>query len=242
VRYFEHAAKVVQDFEARGRPPQRSIARISRSNHGAGLCSGVYDVGRLVGFLFFNGAVSKEELDQQEVAILLYQANTAVTKVLSEQRLSQTYYELQSLYAAEYVGSRLDVDHLCKLAAAIGSAAGAMPMNFSSSSRMASGRYLMSCGNVAQMIGRAAVRLFPSGGAALSISENDQYLIFDVTNPSPSDGKLNLSQRLDIQDIASDCRCLNLRFECTSTASFRIEVLKDKASSDPNIHYSVEFA
>ena len=242
IRYFEHAQRVVEHFKAHNRPPQRSIARISLANHGAGLCSGIYDVGRLVGFLFFNGPVSKEELDHEELSILLYQANTAVARVLSEERLSKTYYELQVLYPSDHVGARLDIDRLCKLSEALGSAAGGKTVSLSHQSTVTPGRYLMSHGNVAQMIGRTAARLFASGEAVLSISETAQFLIFDVTSHKPSDGKLNLSQRLEVQDIASDCRCLNLRFECASAASFRIQVLKDKASPDPNINYSVEVA
>jgi hypothetical protein len=240
VRFFADANRLVENFKAQHLPPQRSIVRISKANHSGGLCSGIYDMGRLVGFLFLNGPFTQADLNQDEMSILLYQANAVVTRIMSEQRLCQTYYELSKVSSSDYLGMRLDVAKIQKISEELSAFVGSGPIAFTCSPSALSHRYLVSHGNIAQIIARASAIAFQAGSATINISEIEKYLRFDVISSPHQGAKLSSSQQMRLREIASDCDCLNMNFECRTNSGFRLDVLMDQASSEESVNYSVE--
>jgi hypothetical protein len=227
-------------FKSNGQPPQRSIARIANMNLGAGLCSGVWDRGRLVGFLFINGNFSEDELAVDNTAALLNFIFSYMSQFVAEARVSDIYYRLAEHNPIEHFGHRINSMKLADIIRRTIFDVSGQEADVTVRHSNKKNDYLISHGNVGQIIGRTLCVLDDSAFANIEVIEGPTVIKLEVSTSSSKGKTLAPYQKLALQDIEADAQALGLELHCKSATDFSLEVLADLASSNASVDYSVE--
>jgi hypothetical protein len=237
VRFFTNARDVVAQFIDCGAPVQRSLTRVAQMNLGAGICSGIFTNEQLVGFIFMNGDITGQDLDEPNFGFLLEFLFAAMRPALDSYSLSKTYWALYRLSIQDHTGDRLNASKLgesIKTSAknVIGKSCEVIvdipPQPHS---------YLVCHGIIGQMIGRTLACLESAGTVTLHVTDDELWFNISLSSPKPT--KPPLHQQIKLDEIAGDAPGLGLVYQFLQPNELRIRMAKDVASTNPNIHYSV---
>jgi hypothetical protein len=178
VRTFGSAQKVVESYQLRSVPTQRSIGRIHAMGLESGFCLPLFSHEHNIGFLFMNGVTSDLfSIDDSPDAIIYSYFGTICTLILQDAAsLSKEYYALGLRNRTSYQGAVLttealkttlehhlsDLDHGCEVEVDV-----ATPPT------------LCSLGNIANIISRL-LKLYGCTKASLHITRDQEQLQWRV--------------------------------------------------------------
>jgi hypothetical protein len=239
-RFFQSAKEVVERYEQQGQPPQRSIARIAKMGLGMGITTGVFDGENLVGFVFLNGDLTRADFDQDSMGLLLTHLNQILGFKFAEYRLSRTYYTLYAAWPAAYIGGRLNTMKLADTIRQHVIAVSGQEIEVSAKITEKKSAFLVSHGNIGQIIARALSVFDNVSMASVDVSFNGTHVVFDVSTTASQPGALMAFEKVRLEEVISDARCLGLELDVKNNASFTVSVMPDISSSDGSIEYSVE--
>jgi hypothetical protein len=100
--------------------------------------------------------------------------------------------------------------------------------------------FLISHGNIGQIIARALSVFDNVSMVNVEVSFNGEHVLFDVSTSASQPGPLTASENVRMDDVIADARGLGLDMRLKNNASFIVAVLPDVASSEGSIDYSVE--
>jgi hypothetical protein len=240
VRYYQSAVDVVDRFVRQNQPPQRSIARIAKMNLGAGLCTGIYERNRLCGFVFLNGSFSIDDLDDSSVGLVLSFLFQALHPVFEPFVLSSLYWALYAQSPVNYIGSRLNPMKLSDCIREVGQAVTGVGVDTTVKLEAPLSGYLIVHGNIGQIIARTMAIFDSFEMARVDVSEQGDFICFNVSSSGHRNASLADHHRVRFSEISGEANALGLKLQCTSTLEFQLYVLKDRASDDPSVDYSVE--
>jgi hypothetical protein len=239
-RFFSDAIEVVERYDQQGQPAQRSISRIAKMGLGAGITTGVFDNGQLVGFVFLNGELTRGDFDQDAMGLLLTHLNQVLSFKFAEYRLSRTYYNLNAAWPAAYIGGRLNTMKLADTIRQHFIAISGQEIEVSAKLTEKKADFLISHGNIGQIIARALSVFDNVSMVNVEVSFNGEHVLFDVSTSASQPGPLTASENVRMDDVIADARGLGLDMRLKNNASFIVAVLPDVASSEGSIDYSVE--
>ena len=242
VRFFSEANEIVKKYESAAHPPQRSISRIAKMRLGGGVCSAYWSRDRIGGFLFFNGDVSVEDLATDNLALLLNVVFSAVQKFFAGFDLSPAYYNLGSSEGTEYVGHRLNTITLGDTVRRMYGDLTGHEVELSVRAENLRDSYLVSHGNIAQIMARVMTALDHFSIVTVEIAGDTKKLNFTVSSSNVSSGGLQAHHKKAMDAIRQDALNLGIALECASLSEFQLSVKCDVASKDASVDYSVETA
>lgn len=206
VRTFGSAERVVESYQLRGVPTQRSIGRIHAMGLQSGFCLPLFSQEHNIGFLFMNGV--KDDLfsiDDSPDAIMYSYFGSICTLMLQDAAsLSREYYGLGMRNRANYHGSVLnnealkasleahlaDLDHACEVEVAV-----TTPPT------------LCSLGNLANIISRT-LKLYACTKASLQVTRDQDQLHWRIV----AEGQYHFTDRFAASEsLWADCAALQIK-------------------------------
>ena len=241
VRYFADASQVLERYKQQNLPPQRSISRVADMNIGAGVCSGVFDGSRLVGFIFLNGDLTAEDLERPNIASLLTLIFDCATHFYRTYRLGNLYYLLANLNPEAFIGRRLEAVTLSHCVRTTAAHLGTQNLDVQVTLPHHKNDFLISHGNIGQIIGRTLQKFGEEKKANIEIAEDDTRLLFNVKTSASDRSPVKAHDRLRLAEVIHDARGLGLGIEFRNAGEFCVWTNRDIASTNPNVDYSVEY-
>jgi hypothetical protein len=240
MRYYKDANTVVQQYLARGLPPQRSIARIAQMGLGVGICSGVFAQNRLVGFVFLNGKLLPSDLDQENIAMLCEFIFSTARSVLIEKSLTVTYWMIYDEWRQDYIAKRLDAKFLTDAILRVYQAMTGKSCEIFVNGLDQLQPLLVSHGNIAQIIARVLTTRQRLGSIQITVTVDGEDLVLrvDSSGSIPGDGDLGI--RIVASKITEDAEMLGMRWNTESSEVFTLRLATDYASPLSHVDYSVE--
>jgi hypothetical protein len=233
MRYYADAKRVVESYQSKQKPPQRSIRKLADMGMKAGICLPLFQQKRSTGFVFINS--DKEDfanLDDADYCILSYFEALATVALLDDGVVSQDYLGLALSAEATYVSDVLSAEvfgqvlgkHLAALNYALPQPA--IEVDCSAS--------LVSHGNLANILSRLAMI---SGAKAIRVevsqkeSKLDWQIIFE--------GARELSlEYIPSQTLWSDCRMLEIPIKLVGQA-LKFSLDREPAHEAQSVRYSI---
>jgi hypothetical protein len=240
VRFFSDASVVLRRYQESGHPPQRSIARIAKMDLGGGVCAPVLFGSRVGGFVFLNGQLSAENLQSDNVALILNLFFESMQKYLDKFRLSFDYHDLSDKRLNEYVGKRLNSMTLADAVKFYVNELTGHDAEISVKDLNNGRSFLVSHGNVAQIVGRILSVFGGHSIASIVVEEVSNKLEFRVSNSLAPAAGLEKYQKNAVTKILNDAQHLGISVEVKNLSEFRLSLDVELASSDASIDYSVE--
>jgi hypothetical protein len=242
VRFFSEANEIVKKYESAAHPPQRSISRIAKMRLGGGVCSAYWRRDRIGGFLFLNGDISAEDLATDNLALLLNVVFSAVQKFFAGFDLSESYYSLGSPEGSEYIGHRLNTITLGDTIRRMYGELTGDEVELSVRASNARESYLVSHGNIAQIIARVMAALDQFSIVSVDIVGDAKKINFKVTSSAGGTGSLQAHHKNALDGIRLDAANLGISVECAGISEFELAIKSDMAAKDASVDYSVEMS
>ena len=239
-RFFKSANEVVERYELQGQPPQRSIGRIAKMGLASGITTGIFDNNQLVGFVFLNGDLTRDDFEQEALGLLLINLYQILGFKFAEYRLSRVYYSLYNAWPAAYMGGRLNTMKMSDTIRQHFLTISGRELEVTAKILEKKSLCLVSHGDIAQIIARAAGVLENATLVNLEISLNDHQLLFDILTSEISPGPLTVLETLRMDEVIRDAYSLGFELNVKNNVSFCLSVSADYASKDGSIEYSVE--
>jgi hypothetical protein len=206
LRTFGSAGKVVESYQERGMPTQRSIGRIHAMGLESGLCLPLFSHEHNIGFLFLNALQDDLfSIDDSPDAIIYSYFGSIATLILQDMAsLSKEYYSLGLRNRPSYEGSLLttealkttleqhlsDLDHACEV----------QVMSETPPT-------LCSLGNIANIISRI-MKLYGCTRVSVQISRDQEQLSWRVS----CEGAYHFTDKFAASEsLWSDCAALQMK-------------------------------
>ncbi len=234
VRTYASAAQVVQSFQDKGLPPQRSIGRIHRLGLESGLCLPLFHGKHMSGLAFFNnesGQGQALKLHDSDYAIMSYLQSASSLFLLNANPVSTEYYSLATRGRDSYVADVLD-EH--NLAAVLDEHSKILGRKISYAIKINSKPSLCSLGNIANLLSRLAYT-YSIKHKAIHIEEDKDRLVWEVVCDSNSSISKDY---VPAASIWSDFNALHLPV-VVREAALKFSMDYDAVDPSSRVRYSV---
>jgi hypothetical protein len=232
VRTFGSAQRVVESYELRGVPTQRSIGRIHAMGLESGFCLPLFVQDHNIGFLFMNGVT--DDLfsidDSPDAIIFSYFGSICTLMLMDAASLSREYYGLGMRNRVSYQGTVLtsealktclqahlaDLDHACEVEVAV-----ATPPTLSS------------LGNLANIISRT-LKLHACTKASLQVTRDQDLLHWRIV----AEGQYHFTDKFAASEsLWADSAALQLKL-VTLDKEILFQTPFEPVKTELGIHYS----
>jgi hypothetical protein len=208
IRIYEDANKVAQSFASLKKPVQRSIHRIASMGLKSGICLPLFQIDRIIGYVFINGTESpSSDLRDSDYCILSYFSAAATVALMDSGLSSEAYHALAEQHLPSYVGeifSEADFEKI--LHSHLQSLDCALPRT---EIKLSGPETLLSMGNIANLLSRI-IFFFKATETTIDVRSHDGKVHWLVEFKGP---KALTQDYLPALEVWEDFRSLDIPYK-----------------------------